>query len=62
MFPLENAIRYKPFFDMERPLNRVLRDDELRQFKMRNANSSNYNQALRGLGENPQNMSRERRV
>ena len=53
IFPLENAGRYKQFFDIDRPLNRLLREEELKKFKSRNANSTNYNQALRNLNDNP---------
>lgn len=46
-------MRYKPFFDVERPLNRLLREEELKKFKSRNLLSHNLNQAMRSLAENP---------
>jgi hypothetical protein len=54
IFPTENAIRYKPLFDVDRPLNRLLRDEELRKFKSKNIMNNNLNQVMRNLAENPQ--------
>lgn len=51
MFPTENAVRYKTFFDVDRPFNRLLRDEELRKFKSRNVGTAGFNQAVRNLGE-----------
>jgi hypothetical protein len=50
VFPNENAIRYKTFFDIDRPFNRLLRDEELKKFKVRNIGNAGLNQAVRGLG------------
>ena len=50
MFPTENAVRYKPYFDVDRPLNRLLREEEVRKFKSRNVGAAGLNQAVRGLG------------
>jgi hypothetical protein len=44
-------VRYKPFFDLDRPFNRLLREEELRKFKLRHAGHAGLNQAVRGLGE-----------
>jgi len=52
-------VRYKPFFDVDRPLNRLLRDEELKKFKSRNIANSNLNQAMRNLAENPQSRKKE---
>lgn len=51
MFPTENAIRYKTFFDIDRPFNRLLRDEELKKFKTKNVGNAGLNQAVRGLAE-----------
>ncbi len=50
IFPTETAIRYKPFFDVDRPFNRLLRDEELKKFKTRNLGNVGLNQAVRDLG------------
>lgn len=52
IFPTENAVRYKQLFDVDRPLNRLLRDEELKKFKNKNIMNGNYHQAVRNL-ENP---------
>ena len=51
VFPTETAVRYKNFFDVDRPFNRLLREEELRKFKVKNAGHSSLNQAVRNLGE-----------
>lgn len=43
-------MRYKPFFDVDRPFNRLLREEELRKFKARNVGHTSLNQAVRNLG------------
>lgn len=53
IFPTETASRYKQFFDLDRPLNRLLRDEELKKFKQRNP-GININQAIKQFNENPQ--------
>jgi hypothetical protein len=51
VFPTETAVRYKGFFDVDRPFNRLLRDEEVRKFKSRNLGNAGLNQAVRNLGE-----------
>ena len=51
VFPTENAARYKTFFDIDRPFNRLLTDEELKKFKNRNIGNAGLNQAVRGLAE-----------
>lgn len=58
VFPTETAVRYKPFFDIDRPLNRLLREEELK--KVKNQKGVNYNQALKTINENPQNEKKKK--
>ena len=51
MFPTETAVRYKNFFDVDRPFNRLLRDEELKKFKAKNVGNAGFNQAVRNLGD-----------
>lgn len=51
VFPTETAVKYKQFFDIDRPFNRLLRDEELKKFKARNIGHAGLNQALRNLGK-----------
>jgi hypothetical protein len=52
-------VRYKTFFDVDRPLNRLLRDEELKKFKSRNMLNGNLNQAVRNLADNPMARKKE---
>jgi len=51
VFPTETAVKYKTFFDVDRPFNRLLRDEELKKFKARNIGNAGLNQAVRNLGD-----------
>ena len=62
MFPTENAVRYKPFFDIDRPLNRLLREEEVKRFRSRNVGAVGLNQAVRGLGDNVGGRKKEGRL
>lgn len=50
IFPTETASRYKTFFDADRPLNRLLRDEQLKKVKSK---AVNFNQAMKVINENP---------
>ena len=51
MFPTESAVRYKQLFDIDRPFNRLLRDEQVRKFRVKNVGKAGLNQAIRGLGD-----------
>lgn len=50
-YPTETAVRYKQFFDIDRPLNKLLREEHLKKIKQ---SHSNYGNVIKQISSNVQ--------